>query len=82
MLTICFAKVQQIIDKTKLLFTYNQTFHIFMGMKESKHISIALDPDILKQLEDSNYNKSKLIDKLLSEHFKNKNRQKANFLEK
>ena len=53
-----------------------------MGMKESKHISIALDPDILKQLEDSNYNKSKLIDKLLSEHFKNKNRQKANFLEK
>jgi hypothetical protein len=48
-------------------------------MKENKHISVVLDPIILKKLNDSNFNKSKLIEKLLSEYFKNKNRQKANF---
>lgn len=41
-------------------------------MKKPKHISIALTPDILKKLEVSNYNKSKLIDSLLTEYFKNK----------
>lgn len=35
-----------------------------------KKISIALTPEVLKQLEDSKYNKSKLIDSLLSEYFK------------
>jgi len=51
-------------------------------MKDSKHISIAIDPNILKQLDEGNYNKSKLVDSLLTEHFKNKNRQKANFTKK
>ena len=37
---------------------------------DQKKISVALSPEILKQLEDGNYNKSKLIDSLLSEHFK------------
>ena len=50
--------------------------------KESKHISIAIDTDILKRLDEGNYNKSKLVDSLLTEYFKNKNRQKANFIEK
>jgi hypothetical protein len=38
-------------------------------MKEPKKISIALTPEIIKQLEDGKYNKSKLIDSLLTEHF-------------
>lgn len=36
---------------------------------DQKKISIALSHEILKQLEDGNYNKSKLIDSLLTEHF-------------
>jgi len=40
-------------------------------MKQKK-ISIAVAPDILKQLEEGKYNKSKLIDSLLTEHFKKK----------
>ena len=39
-------------------------------MTDIKKISVALSPEILKQLEDGNYNKSKLIDSLLTEHFK------------
>lgn len=46
-------------------------------MKDIKKISIALSPDILKQLEYGNYNKSKLIDSLLNEHFK-KEKEKNN----
>ena len=38
-------------------------------MEQKKKISIALSPEVLKQLEDGNYNKSKLIDSLLSQHF-------------
>ena len=41
-------------------------------MKEQTKISIALSPEILKKLEEGKYNKSKLIDSLLTEHFKNK----------
>lgn len=41
-----------------------------MAKKEFIKISIALDPEILKKLEDGKYNKSKLIDSLLSDHFK------------
>ena len=41
-------------------------------MKEIKKITVALTPTILKQLEEGNYNRSKLIDSLLTEHFKNK----------
>ncbi len=37
-----------------------------------KHISIALNREILKKLEESNFNKSKFIDSLLTEYFKNK----------
>ena len=38
--------------------------------KENTIIGIALSPEIIKKLEESNYNKSKLIDSLLTEHFK------------
>ena len=37
-------------------------------MKEPKKISVALSPEIIKLLEDGKYNKSKLIDSLLTEH--------------
>ena len=45
-------------------------------MKEIKKITIALAPNILKQLEEGNYNRSKLIDSLLTEHFKNQTDKK------
>ena len=41
-----------------------------MEKKTFKKISIALDPEILKKLEEGNYNKSKLIDSLLTEFLK------------
>ena len=43
-----------------------------------KKISIALDQDILKKLDEGKFNKSKLIDSLLTEHFKNKIRTNTN----
>lgn len=45
-------------------------------MKDNKTITIALSPEILKQLEDGNYNKSKLIDSLITEHFKKEKEKK------
>ena len=45
-------------------------------MKDNKKISVALSPEILKQLEDGKYNKSKLIDSLLTEHFKKESEKK------
>lgn len=39
-------------------------------MKDIKKITITLSPEIIKKLENGNYNRSKLIDSLLSEHFK------------
>ena len=45
-------------------------------MKDNKIIGIALSPEIIKQLEDGNYNKSKLIDSLLAEHFKKEKEKK------
>lgn len=41
-----------------------------MKEKEYKKISIALTPEVLKRLEEGKFNKSKLIDSLLSEYFK------------
>lgn len=40
--------------------------------KENTIIGIALSPEFIKKLDESNYNKSKLIDSLLTEHFKKK----------
>lgn len=51
-------------------------------MKEKtiyKKISVALDPEVLKKLEEGNYNKSKLIDSLLSDYF---NSQKKDEIKK
>lgn len=45
--------------------------------KENKIISIALEPEILKKIEEGNYNRSKLIDMLLTEHFKKENENKS-----
>jgi hypothetical protein len=38
--------------------------------KAYKSISIVLEPEILKKLEEGKYNKSKLIDSLLDSYFK------------
>jgi len=46
-------------------------------MKTNEHkskISVAISKDMLKILEEGKYNKSKLIDSLLTEHFKNKSK--------
>ena len=40
-------------------------------MEDKKSIGVTLSPKILKKLEDGKYNKSKLIDSLLTEYFKN-----------
>jgi hypothetical protein len=45
-------------------------------MKDIKKITIALSPEILIQLENGNYNRSKLIDSLLTEHFKKEKEKK------
>lgn len=40
-------------------------------MKEDKNIiNVVVTPEIIKQLNEGNYNKSKLVDSLLTEHFK------------
>lgn len=44
--------------------------------EEKKSISIVLDPDILEKLEAGKFNKSKLIDSLLADYFKK--REKIN----
>ncbi len=41
-----------------------------------KIIGIALSPELIKKLDESQYNKSKLIDSLLTEHFKKKKKLK------
>lgn len=38
--------------------------------KDNKIIGISLSPEILTKLEEGNYNISKLIDELLTQHFK------------
>jgi hypothetical protein len=44
---------------------------------DQKKISVALSPEILKNLEEGKFNKSKLIDSLLSEHFKKETEKKS-----
>jgi hypothetical protein len=46
-----------------------------MAKKEYKKISIVLDPDIIKKLEEGKYNKSKLIDSLLDDYLKKENKK-------
>ena len=41
-------------------------------MKKKTTTSIVLTPNILKKLEEGKYNKSKLIDSLLTEHYEKK----------
>ena len=53
------------------LFTKTEKYRIFIIMKK-KTTSITLTPEIQKKLEDGKYNKSKLIDSLLTEHYAKK----------
>jgi len=59
----------------QIYFTFISFISIFILMKEPKKISVALSPEVIKLLEDGKYNKSKLIDSLLTEHF-NKDKKK------
>ena len=45
-----------------------------MNKKEYKKISIVLNPEIIKKLDEGKYNKSKLIDSLLDEYLKKQNK--------
>lgn len=45
--------------------------------EENKIIGIALNPEIIKKLDESNYNKSKLVDSLLTDYFKKKDEKKV-----
>jgi len=49
---------------------------IFITMEERKNISIAITPEILKMIEDGNYNRSKLIDSLISKYVSENNSEK------
>ncbi len=42
---------------------------------ENKIIGVTLSPEIIKKIEEGNYNRSKLIDTLLTEHFKKKTKK-------
>ncbi len=46
-------------------------------MKIDKNIiNVVISPEILKKLNEGNYNKSKLVDSLLTEHFKKESEKK------
>lgn len=40
--------------------------------EETKTTSVSLSPEVLKKIEDGKYNRSKLIDSLLTKYFENK----------
>ena len=44
--------------------------------KPQKKLSVSIDPDVNKLLEDGGYNKSKLINKLLETYLKEKKENK------
>lgn len=46
-----------------------------MEKKTFKKISIAIDPEIIKKLDEGKFNKSKLIDSLLDSYFKKQNKK-------
>lgn len=43
--------------------------------KKYKKISIVLDPEVIKKLDEGKFNKSKLIDSLLDNYFKKLNKK-------
>lgn len=45
-------------------------------MAKPKKISIALNPEVIKLLDEGKYNNSKLIDSLLEKYFKNYSKSK------
>lgn len=47
-----------------------------MKKKNYKKISLAIDPELLKKLDEGKYNMSKLIDSLLDSYFKKQNKNK------
>lgn len=44
--------------------------------KDKNIINVVISPEILKKLNEGNYNKSKLVDSLLTEHFKKESEKK------
>jgi hypothetical protein len=46
-----------------------------MKKKEYKSLRIVVDPELLKKLDEGKYNKSKLIDSLLSDYIKKTNKK-------
>lgn len=47
----------------------NSEITIYTIMQPHESITISLSPEILQKLEDGHYNKSKLIDDLLTKYF-------------
>ena len=46
--------------------------------QENKIIGVAIDKDLLKKIDVGNYNRSKLIDSLLTEYYKEQKKLKNN----
>jgi hypothetical protein len=42
-------------------------------IKETKIIGISVDKGLLKKIKDNSYNRSKLIDTLITKHYQEKN---------
>ena len=64
----------QFLQRYELIFTLQTKTTIFISIfiimeTENKIIGVTLSPEILKLIEDGNYNRSKLIDTLLTKHF-------------
>lgn len=68
----------QIYKKIWYINNKNLYFIINYIIMEKKHISIVLDPEILKKLDEGKYNRSKLIDSLLTKFFVKQEKNKLN----
>lgn len=44
--------------------------------QETKIIGVAIDKELLKKIDEGNYNRSKLINELLSKHYEEKKLKK------
>lgn len=51
---------------------YKIKFKIIFKTMKQKKISIAITPELLNKLDEGKFNKSKLIDSLITKHFEKK----------
>ena len=57
------------MDLTSIYITKFLCIFIAMKQSEKKVISLAIDKELLKKIDEANFNRSKLIDSLLTKHY-------------